>query len=109
MSLDARLALKDVGLDLDENTFRSKDLKRHPEAVLGANLILTMTHEQKRMLSETFQSLDPNKVHTWLGFVNEPGDVEDPCGKGPEGAMACLETLQRTLPPMIKGLLGLAL
>lgn len=109
MSLDARLALKDAGLELSEDTFLSKDLRRHPEIVLGADLILTMTGEQKKLLLEAFANLDPSKVQTWLGFVNEEGDIEDPCGKGTEGARACLMTLQRTLPRVVEHLLELTL
>jgi protein-tyrosine-phosphatase len=109
MSLDARLSLKAAGIELDENAFRSKDLRRHPEAVAGAGLVIAMTQEQCSLLLDAFPELNPGIVHTWLALADESGDIEDPCGKGPEGAGACLRELERTLPSVVKNLLGLAL
>lgn len=109
MSLDARLSLKGAGIELDENAFRSKDLRRHPEAVAGAGLVIAMTQEQRSLLLDAFPELNPGIVHTWLALADESGDIEDPCGKGPEGATVCLRELERTLPSVVKNLLVLAL
>ena len=109
ISLDARLALKETGIDLEENSFRSKDLRRHPEAVTGASLIIAMTQDQCFLLKEAFPELNPGIVRTWLALAGESGDIEDPCGNGLEGAVACLRELERTLPSIVKNLLGMAL
>src|SRR6185295_15291475 len=50
-SLDARLALRDEGIQLGENDFVSTDLRRHRDHLAGADLILTMTVLQKQMLT----------------------------------------------------------
>src|SRR5262249_3611419 len=50
-SLDARLALRDEGIQLGENDFVSTDLRRHRDLLAGADLILTMTVLQKQMLA----------------------------------------------------------
>jgi hypothetical protein len=61
------------------------------------------------LLLDAFPEINPGIVHTCLGLADEAGDIEDPCGKGPEGAGACLRELERTLPSVVNNLLGLAL
>src|SRR5438552_16152235 len=46
-SLDARLLLREEGIHLTETTILSTDLRRHPEVVASADLILAMTARQK--------------------------------------------------------------
>ena len=41
VSLDTRLALREVGIHIDEE-LTSTDLKRHPELLDGADLVLAM-------------------------------------------------------------------
>ena len=47
-SLDARLVLREDGIHLAEDTIVSTDLKAHGDVLAAADLILTMTEEQKR-------------------------------------------------------------
>ena len=50
-SLDARLALKEIGVHLAEDDMTSTDLKRHRHLIAEADLIVTMTERQKEMLA----------------------------------------------------------
>jgi len=76
-SLDARLALRDEGIQLGENDFVSTDLRRHRDLLAGADLILTMTGLQKQMLA-SFDEARGRPVFTLREFVGEEGDIDDP-------------------------------
>src|SRR4029077_18687461 len=53
ISLDTRMTLRDVGIHIgDEAT--STDLKRHPELLEEADLVIAMTEQQARHLAERF-------------------------------------------------------
>jgi protein-tyrosine-phosphatase len=53
ISLDTRMTLRDVGIHIgDEAT--STDLKRHPELLEEAELVIAMTEQQARELIEKF-------------------------------------------------------
>ena len=49
-SLDARIVLREAGIDLAEDAITSTDLRRHRELLTAADLILTMTAEQKTLV-----------------------------------------------------------
>src|SRR4029434_5426027 len=51
-SLDARLVLREIGTHLTEDAFASTDLRRHPELLDAAAVVVTMTAEQKRVVGE---------------------------------------------------------
>jgi len=55
-SLDARLLLREDGIHLTETAILSTDLRRHPEVVAAADLILTMTARQKLELAAVPES-----------------------------------------------------
>ena len=46
-SLDARLVLREIGIALHENAFASVDLRAHRDLVESADVILTMTDQQR--------------------------------------------------------------
>src|SRR4051812_40220929 len=48
-SLDARLALKEVGIELAEHAMASTALREHPEILTHADLVVTMTTEQSAL------------------------------------------------------------
>ena len=53
VSLDTRMTLRDVGIDIgDEAT--STDLKRHPELLEEADLVIAMTEQQAHDLAARF-------------------------------------------------------
>ena len=95
-SLDARLVLREIGIDLGETTFTSTDLKRHPELIAQADLILTMTAAQRDKLAE-FPEAAGRALLTLREFAGEPGDIEDPVLQGEAAFRACRDEIQRAL------------
>ena len=83
ISLDAKLAMDEEGIPLPEN-YVSIDLKKHPELINNADLILTLTSKHKK---EILQYIDGNQkdIFTLSEFAGEQGDIEDPSMKGLEG------------------------
>ncbi len=87
-SLDARIALREVGIQLGENTISSTDLRRHRELIAQAHLILTMTAQQKEMLA-SYEEARGRSIFTLKEFAGEEGDIGDPFGQGEERYRAC--------------------
>ena len=83
ISMDAKLAMKEEGITLSDS-YVSIDLKKHPELIQKADLILTLTDKHKE---EVIPFLDGSKVKisTLSEFAGEEGDIEDPSMKGLEG------------------------
>jgi len=79
-SLDAKLTIKSNGIPFSED-FRSTDLNWHKDVIENSDLILTMTYLQKSKLME-FDEVKGKEVFTLQEFAGEPGDIEDPSGKG---------------------------
>jgi len=104
VSLDTRLALREDGIHIDED-LTSTDLKRHPELLSEADLVLAMTEEQARNLMEKFPSAAGRAVHTLRSFAGERGDIEDPYEKGDQVFAACREEIKRLVPVIIDRLL----
>lgn len=104
-SLDARLALRGVGIDLDEDAMTSTDLRRHPELVAEADVILTMTESQKQMLG-TLAEARGRTILTLRELAGEPGDIEDPAMQGEAVFRDCLAEIQRCLDRSLDRLLG---
>ena len=50
-SLDARIVLREDDIHLSETAFTSTDLRRHPEIVAAADVIVTMTAQQKETIA----------------------------------------------------------
>jgi len=83
ISLDAKLVMKEIGIFLSEDSL-SIDLKKRPELIKQADLILTLTEKHKEEILE-FISSDGNNIFTLREFAGEKGDIEDPSMKGIEG------------------------
>ncbi len=104
-SLDARLALREEGIHLPEDAVTSTDLKRHPDLVAEADLILTMTAPQKEML-RAFAETTGRPVFTLKEFSGEAGDIADPAGEGEAGFRACRDEIKRCLGRSLERLLA---
>jgi len=83
ISLDAKLVMKEIGIKLSDIEV-SIDLKKRPELIRQADLILTLTEKHKKEVLEYNNSRE-NKVQTLREFAGESGDIEDPSMKGVEG------------------------
>src|SRR5579864_3247792 len=100
VSLDTRMALRDIGIDIgDEAT--STDLKRHPEMLEEADLIIAMTEQQARDLVERFPGAKERPVFTLRSFAGEAGDIDDPYEKGDLVFAECREEIHRLVPTII--------
>lgn len=95
-SLDARLALKEVGIVLAEDTITSTDLKSHRELLAAADLVVTMTAEQKRRVA-ALAAGDGRCLLTLRELAGEDGDIADPMGQGEETYRACRDEIARCL------------
>lgn len=104
-SLDARLALREHGIDLAEDAVTSTDLKQHRDLVAAADVILTMTAQQKTLL-RAFAEADGKPVHTLREFAGGQGDIGDPAGQGEERFRACCEEIRRCVEPIVERLLA---
>ncbi len=99
ISLDARLAMKEDGILLPEDSL-SVDLKKHSEIIDQADLILTLTEQHK---TEILHHVKYNNkvILTLREFAGECGDIEDPSMKGIEGFRIVRDEIKECL---IKGL-----
>jgi protein-tyrosine-phosphatase len=97
VSLDTRLVLREDGIHLHEEA-TSTDLKRHPELLAAADLVIAMTAQQMRELLERFPDAIGRTVHTLKSFAGEEGDIEDPYEQGDEVFTACREEIKRLIP-----------
>lgn len=95
-SLDARLVLREAGIHLAETTIVSTDLRQHRDLVAGADLILTMTAQQKLALAALVQT-DGRPVFTLREFAGEDGDIGDPMGQSEDIYRACRDEIKRCL------------
>jgi protein-tyrosine-phosphatase len=104
-SLDARLVLREVGIHLAEDAFASTDLKRHPELLDEAAVVVTMTADQKQVLAEL--GAGPRPVLTLRELAGEAGDIGDPVGQGEDVYRACRDEIRRCLDKGFDRLLAL--
>lgn len=104
-SLDARLALKEDGLLVAEDAVVSTALRAHRELIAGADLIVTMTVEQKRIVGELAEAGAPTVV-TLRELAGEAGDIGDPAGQGEDTFRACRDEIKRCLEKAIDRVLG---
>jgi len=100
VSLDTRMVLRDIGIHLADDT-TSTDLKRHPELLHEADLVIAMTEQQARDLRERFTLPDRLEVHTLRSFAGEAGDIDDPVEKGDLVFAQCREEITRLIPRII--------
>lgn len=83
ISMDARLAMEEVGIKLSESAL-SSDLKKHPNLIEEADLILTLTNKHKDEIFGFF-NINNKTIMTIKEFAGEKGDIEDPSMKELEG------------------------
>jgi protein-tyrosine-phosphatase len=107
-SLDARLVLREDGIHLAEDAMTSTDLRQHREIIAGADLILTMTTQQRETLA-AFEEARDRQVFTLREFGGEIGDIADPVMKGEEAFRACRDEIKRCLERSIDRLISVLL
>ena len=99
VSMDARLVLRDDEIEISPDA-TACDLKRHRDRLVAADLIVTMTAEQKRMLAH-FPEAWGKDVVTLPEAAGEAGDVEDPAGRDEDYYLACRDQIRRCLEKAI--------
>ena len=105
-SLDARIVLREAGIDLGEDSITSTDLRRHRELVTGADLILTMTAEQKGMLAALADTAR-RPVFTLAEFAGGAGDIRDPMGQDEDRYRATRDEIRGCLERSMDRLLAM--
>lgn len=105
-SLDARLVLREVGIRLAEDAICSTDLRAHPEVLAAADLVLTMTEEQKRLVRGRLDGAQC-PVYTLAEFAGEQGDIRDPVGQDEARYRATRDEIRRRLERSLERLLRL--
>ena len=105
VSLDTRLTLRDAGIHLGEEA-TSNDLKRHPEMLERADIVIAMTAQQKAELLKVFPDAADKPVHTLRELADEAGDIEDPYEKGDLVFTQVREEIMRLIPTVADRILG---
>jgi len=100
VSLDTRITLREDGIDISDEA-KSTALRRNPEFLEEADLILAMTEKQALDLRANFMRGSERPIYTLHGFAGEQGDVEDPWLEGIEVWVACREEIKRLLTAII--------
>lgn len=95
-SLDARIVLREDDIRLAEDAFASTDLRRHREIVAEADLIVTMTAEQRRTIG-AYEEAQGRPILTLHELAGEAGDVDDPFGQGEDRYRATRDEIKRCL------------
>jgi protein arginine phosphatase len=103
-SLDARIVLREVGIHLSEESITSTDLRSHRELLTEAELVVTMTAEQREVV-QTFPEAAGRTIVTLRELAGEDGDIKDPVGQGEERYRACRDEIARCLTKSIDRLL----
>jgi 8-oxo-dGTP pyrophosphatase MutT (NUDIX family)/protein-tyrosine-phosphatase len=104
-SLDARLALKEIGVPVAEDAVVSTDLKAHRDVIAAADLILTMTTAQKAMIA-AYAEAQGRALFTLRELCGEDGDIGDPAGQGEEAFRASRDEIARCLAKSIDRLVA---
>jgi len=105
-SLDTRLILKEIGVLLAEDAMASTDLRRHHHLLGEADLILTMTEEQKRAVAG-HASAAGRAVFTLREFAGDTGDIDDPFGQSDDRYRFARDEIRRCLEQSFPRLLAL--
>lgn len=104
-SLDARIVLREAGIHLAEDAITSTDLRRHRHLVAEADVILTMTAQQKEVVA-AFPEAAGRTLHTLREFAGEDGDVDDPMQRGEDAYRAARDLIRDCLARSLDRLLG---
>lgn len=99
ISMDADLAMKEIGIILPKD-YLSKDLKKYPELIEEADLILTLTDKHKKEIID-FYDINSKEILTLREFAGEEGDIADPSMKELEGFRRARDEIHDCL---VKGL-----
>lgn len=99
ISMDARLVMEEIGITLSKSAL-SIDLKKHPEVIEDADLILTLTSKHKAEFLNFF-NINSKKILTIKEFAGEKGDIADPSMKEIEGFRKARNDI---IDSLIKGL-----
>ena len=105
VSLDTRMTLRSIGIDIGEEA-ASTDLKRHPELLEAADVVIAMTIAQERDLLERFPAASGREVFTLREFAGESGDIDDPFEQGHEVFDLCRDEIARLIPRVADRLLA---
>jgi protein-tyrosine phosphatase len=105
-SLDARLVLRDYGIDLAEDGLTSTALALHRDVVADADLIVTMTEEQRSIVAAYAEARD-KRILTLRELAGESGDIADPAMRGEEVFRVCCDEIARCLEESVDRLLAL--
>ena len=103
-SLDAHFILQEHGITIKRDEVVSTDLKRHRYLIADADLILTMTLEQKSML-DAYPEAEGKPAFTLKEFAGEQGDIDDPAMQGEEAFRARMVEIKRCLENAFEDLL----
>ena len=95
-SLDARIVLREIGVHLAEDGLASTDLNRHRHLIAEADLILTMTAEQKRTIAALGESAG-RRLFTLRELAGDDGDIVDPAGQGEQAFRHSRDEIARCL------------
>jgi protein-tyrosine-phosphatase len=105
-SLDARLVLREDGIHLSENGgLVSTDLRRHRHLIAEADLILTMTDEQKLAVG-AFAEAAGRPLYTLREYAGESGDIRDPAMQSEDVFRFCRDEIKRCLALSLDRLLA---
>ena len=96
VSLDARFVLREIGIELPPEA-GATDLKRHPELLQAADLVLAMTDEQRAILLVKFPDSEGKDVVLVRELVGEAGDIDDPSMKDEDVFRFCRNEIVRCL------------
>jgi len=95
-SLDARIVLREDGIQLTEDGLVSTDLRRHRHIMAEADLILTMTTQQKEAVGG-YAEAGGRPIFTLREWAGEQGDIADPATQGEDVFRACRDDIKRCL------------
>ena len=105
-SLDARIVLREEGIHLGEDTLTSTDLRRHPELLQEAAVVLTMTAEQREIV-RGLADAGRAPVYTLGEFAGIGDDIADPAMQGEDAFRAARDAIRRCLEQSLPRLLEL--
>jgi len=107
-SLDARIALREHGIELGAQRLLSTALAYHRELIDDADLVVTMTEAQKAIVASL--GTPRGAVVTLRELAGERGDIGDPAGQGEDRFReSCAEIrrcLERGLERLLDGSAG---
>ncbi len=101
ITLDVKWLLQEEGISVEN--FRSRDLKRHEELLAEADLVLTMSQEQKQRVRLLPQA-DGKGIYTLKEYIGENGDIADPWGD--EAYAICRDEIKRCLQKLVPKLIS---